>query len=83
LLDLYHFFKSAISTYVLPVRHGSHENTSTTLLGGALASETLDLAVTVDLVVLEDSQLGLLPLVLDLLWRGVDLLLPLLGHTTT
>ena len=51
-------------------------------LGRALASETLDLAVTVDLVVLEDGQLGLLALVLDLLGGGVDLLLALLATTT-
>ena len=36
-------------------------------VGGALAAETLDLAVGVDLVVLEDGELGLLALVLDLL----------------
>lgn len=52
-------------------------------VAGALASKSLDLAIRVDLVVLEDSQLGLLALVLDLLGGGVDLLLALLGHTTT
>ena len=51
-------------------------------VGGALAAETLDLAVAVDLVVLEDGQLGLLALVLDLLGGGVDLLLALLTTTT-
>merc|ERR1712000_393749 len=45
-------------------------------------SKTLDLAIRVDLVVLEHSQLGLLALVLDLLGGGVDLLLALLGTTT-
>ena len=49
---------------------------------GALAAETLNLAIAIDLVVLEDSQLGLLALVLDLLGGGVDLLLPLLATTT-
>jgi hypothetical protein len=67
---------------VLAVVHGSHEDTSAALGLGALAAETLNLAITVDLVVLEDSELGLLPLVLDLLGGGVDLLLPLLGSTT-
>ena len=52
-------------------------------VAGALASKSLDLTIGVDLVVLEDSQLGLLALVLDLLGGGVDLLLALLGHTTT
>lgn len=52
-------------------------------LVGALPAQALDLAITVDLVVLEHSQLGLLALVLDLLRGGVDLLLALLGHTTT
>ena len=49
----------------------------------ALSTETLDLSITVDLVVLQYRQLGLLPLVLDLLRSGVDLLLALLGHTAT
>ena len=48
----------------------------------ALAAETLDLSIAVNLVVLENSQLGLLALVLDLLWGGVDLLLALLGTST-
>ena len=48
----------------------------------ALAAETLNLSVAIDLVVLEDGQLGLLALVLDLLGGGVDLLLALLGTTT-
>jgi hypothetical protein len=51
-------------------------------VAGALASKSLDLTIGVDLVVLEDSQLGLLALVLDLLGGGVDLLFPLLGTTT-
>jgi len=68
---------------VLTVVHGSHENTGTAGLGWALASETLNLSVAVNLVVLEHSQLGLLALVLDLFGGSVDLLLALLGHTTT
>ena len=36
-----------------------------------LSSETLDLAVGADLVVLEDGHLDLLPLVLDLLGGGL------------
>jgi hypothetical protein len=48
----------------------------------ALAAETLDLSITIDLVVLEDSQLGLLALVLDLFRGSVDLLLALLGTST-
>ena len=51
-------------------------------LGGALAAQTLDLAVTVDLVVLKDGEFGLFALVLDLLGGGVDLLLALLTTTT-
>ena len=54
-----------------------------TYLGSrALAAQTLDLAVTVNLVVLQDGEFGLLPLVLDLLRGGVDLLLALLTTTT-
>ena len=67
---------------VLAVVHGGHEDTGTALGLGALAAETLDLAIAVNLVVLEHSELGLLALVLDLLGGGVDLLLPLLTSTT-
>ena len=70
------------ATAVLAVVHGSHEDTSTALGLGALTAETLDLAIAVNLVVLEHSELGLLALVLDLLGGGVDLLLPLLATTT-
>ena len=57
----------------------SHEDSSTTLLGRALAAQTVDLPIVVNLVVLEHSQLDLPVLVLDLLGGGVVLLLPLLG----
>jgi hypothetical protein len=78
--------------------HGSHENTGTALrllaLRGqiglrkayvgsrALSAKTLNLSITIDLVVLENSQLGLLALVLDLLRGSVHLLLALLAATT-
>ena len=48
----------------------------------ALSPETLDLSITIDLVVLEHGQLGLLALVLDLLRGAVDLLLALLRTAT-
>lgn len=50
---------------------GSHEDTGSAGFGGALATETLDLAVRVDTVVLEDSHLNGLALVLDLLGGSV------------
>ena len=52
------------------------------LSGRAFSSKALDLAIPVDLVVLEHSQLGLLAFVLYLLGGGVHLLLALLGTTT-
>ena len=55
-----------------------HENAGTTLLSGTLTSQTIDLAIIVHLVVLQDGQLDLLVLVLNLLGGGVVLLLPLL-----
>jgi hypothetical protein len=70
------------TTTVLTVVHGSHEDTGTAFLSRALAAQTLNLAIAVNLVVLQDSQLGLLALVLDLLGSGVHLLLALLGSTT-
>ena len=45
----------------------THEDTSTALGRRALTTETLDLTVRVDLVVLQDGHLDLLALVLDLL----------------
>lgn len=48
-----------------------HEDTGTTGRSRALSSESLDLAVRSNLVVLEDSHLDLLPLVLDLLGGGL------------
>ena len=64
---------------VLPVVHRRHEHAGTARLGRALSPQTLNLAIAIDLVVLEHGQLGLLPLVLDLLRGAVDLLLALLG----
>ena len=64
---------------VLTIVHGRHEDTSTARLARALPPQTLDLAIAVDLVVLEHGELGLLALMLDLLRGGVDLLLALLG----
>ncbi len=63
--------------------HPAHPESHPTYVGsGAFAAETLDLSIAINLVVLENSQLGLLALVLDLLWGSVDLLLALLGSTT-
>ena len=64
---------------VLTVVHSSHEDASSAFLGGALSSQSLDLSVSINLVVLEHCQLGLLALVLDLLRGGVELLLALLA----
>lgn len=66
----------AFST-VLSVAHSSHKDTSATFWLRALSTKALDLSITVDLVVLENSQLCFLPLVLDFLRSSVDLLLPL------
>jgi hypothetical protein len=48
----------------------------------ALPSQALNLAIAVDLVVLQYSEFDLLALVLDLLWSGVNLLFTLLATTT-
>ena len=66
---------------ILAVEHGGHEDTGSTFLGGTLAPQTVDLAVVVDLVVLQHGQLHLPVLVLNLLGGGVVLLLPLLGSS--
>ena len=70
------------STAILSVVHGSHEDTSSAILVGTLSSQSLDLAITIDLVILENSQFGLLSLVLNLLRGVVHLLLALLGTTS-
>lgn len=64
---------------VLPIEVGGHEDAGAALLGRALASQAVDLAVVVHAVVLERGQSDLLMLVLDLLGSGVILLLPLLS----
>jgi hypothetical protein len=48
----------------------------------AFTSQAFNLAIGIDLVVLEHSELDLLALVLDLLWGAVNLLLALLATTT-
>lgn len=58
---------------------GAAEYNRTIYTHRALLPQPLDLAIRVDLVVLEDGHLRLLPLVLDLLGSVVGLLLPLLG----
>jgi len=62
----------------LTVKVGSHEDTSA-VLNWALTAQTIDLAIVINLVVLEDGQHDLPVLVLDLLGGGVVVLLPLLG----
>jgi len=61
---------------------GSQEETSTASLAGAIIAEPFNFSITVDLVILQNSQLGLLALVLDFLGGIVNLLLPLLTATT-
>ena len=46
--------------FSLANKHSYHEDTGTAGLSWALAAETLDLAIAINLVVLENSQLGLL-----------------------
>ncbi|UKZ67490.1 uncharacterized protein TrAtP1_013358 [Trichoderma atroviride] len=69
-----------IKAFCKPYGNGTRGGTHS--VAGALSSQTLDVTIVADLVVLEDSQLGLLALVLDLLGGGVDLLLSLLATTT-
>merc|ERR1719360_271604 len=59
----------------LTVKVSGHKDTSTASFCGALTTQTVDLAVIIDLVVLEDSKL-------DLLGGGVILLLTLLATTS-
>jgi hypothetical protein len=67
---------------VLSIVHRSHEDTSTALRRWAFSPQALNLPIAINLVVLEHSQLCLLPLMLDLLGCGVDLLLSLLRTAT-
>lgn len=64
------------------MKYEALEGNQTYLRGRTLPPQALNLAITIDLVVLKDSELGLLALVLDLLGGGVDLLLALLTTTT-
>lgn len=65
---------------VLAVRVLGHEHGRSTL--GALLAQTGHLAITVDLVILQDGQFDFGALVLDLLGGGVGLLFLFLGTTT-
>ncbi len=65
----------------LTVKVGGHEDAGTAGLSGALPAQTVDLAVVVNLVELEDGELDLPVLMLDLLGGGVILLLTLLTTT--
>jgi len=67
---------------ILTVGHGGHKDTSTASFLWAFSSQTLNLSVGIDLIVLEHSELDLLALVLDFLRGGVNLLLALLAATT-
>ena len=67
---------------VLTVEVSGHEDSGAALLARALATETIDLAVVVDAVVLKHGQLDLLVLVLLLLGGRVVLLLAFLGATS-
>lgn len=60
----------------------AYENTSTTGGSGAFTTETLDLAIGIDFIVLENGHLDLLSLMLDFFGGSVGLLLALLGTTT-
>lgn len=75
-----HICQSALAA-VLTVEMCSHEDSSSTLFAGALASQPVDLAVVVHAVVLQHRQLDLLMLVFDLFGSGVILLLALLAAT--
>lgn len=59
------------------------ETVSAYCILGTFASEALNLAIAINLVVLQHSKFGLFALVLDLLGRGVDLLFTLLGHAAS
>jgi len=70
------------SAAVLAVEMSGHENAGAAFLVGALTAKTRDLAILVNLVVLEDRKLDLLSLVLDLLGGGEGLLLALLATSS-
>ena len=67
---------------VLAVGVVGHEDTGAAQLARARAAQASDLAATIDLVVLEDSEFDLFALVLDLLGGSVLLLFALLATTT-
>ena len=63
--------QTALAT-VLAIVVESHEYASTTLRGGAFTTEAFDLAVGLNLVVLQDRHLDLLTLVLNLLGSLIE-----------
>ena len=65
----------------MSVKVAGHENSSTTFIRRTLPTKTANFAIFIHLIVLEYSQLHLLPLMLVLLGGGVRLL-PFLSTTT-
>merc|ERR1712121_74649 len=65
------------SSAVLAVKMSSHEDAGATIFIGTFTSQASDFSILIDLVILEDRKLDLLPLVLDFLGGGVVLLLSL------
>lgn len=66
----------------MSVKVAGHENSSTTFIRRTLPTKTANFAIFIHLIVLQYSQLHLLPLMLVLLGGGVRLLLPFLSTTT-
>merc|ERR550519_1180263 len=82
LIQLFDQVGEATLSAVLTVLVVGHEDTTTTVLAGALTPQPSDLALVSDLVILQGSKLYFLMLVLNLLGGGVILLLALLAATT-
>merc|ERR1711868_176841 len=76
-----HISQTTLSA-VLTIKVGSHEDTSSTLLGRAFASQSVNFAIIIHTVVFQYCQFDLLVLMLDLFGCGVILLLTLLATTT-
>merc|ERR1719466_274354 len=79
ILGLVEHVSEATLAAVLTVEMGSHEDPSTTLLSWTLTSQTVNLPIVINLVILKNSQLNLAVLLLDLLGSCVILLLALLS----
>merc|ERR1719273_1041189 len=78
---LKHQCKATLATR-LPIEMSCHEDSCSTFFASTFPTQTINLSVVIDTVILQYCQLHLLVLMLYLLWGSVIFLLTLLAPTS-